>query len=149
MQNQYFDVIINLAGANISKRWTKYYKEELINSRVVTTRNLISLIKKLKRKPGLLINASAIGYYGIHKNGTILDEQSEYNNDFTHLLCKKWEYEAMKAKNHGVRVCIARFGIVIRSTERFKKGVKMRGIIIITKLPIFGKLIILFRKSIG
>jgi uncharacterized protein (TIGR01777 family) len=108
-----FDVIINLAGASISKRWAKQYKKELVNSRVSTTRNLITLIEKLKNKPSLLINASAIGYYGVHKEGNVIDEQSKPTKDFTHSLCDKWEYEAMKAENYGVRVCIARLGVVL------------------------------------
>lgn len=112
-KDQYYDVVINLAGATISKRWTEGYKRELINSRISITQKLVSFIRKLKTKPKLLINASAVGYYGIHQEDVILDETSKPNNDFTHILCQKWEYEAMKAESYGVRSCIARLGIVL------------------------------------
>ena len=112
-KDQYFDVIINLAGASISKRWTEAYKKELINSRITITQNLISLISRLEKKPKLLISASAIGYYGIHEEGSVLDEKSKPIRGFTHLLCKRWECEAIKAENYDVRVCIARLGVVL------------------------------------
>ncbi|MDA0781546.1 MAG: TIGR01777 family oxidoreductase [Rickettsiales bacterium] len=105
------DVIINLAGAPIDKRWTTEYKNELISSRVDITGNVISLIERLKTKPKLLISASAIGYYGC-QGGERLVEKSAPVTNFTHELCKTWEDEALKAKNYGVRVCIARLGVV-------------------------------------
>lgn len=104
--------IINLAGATISKRWSKEYKQELIDSRVSTTKNIVSLIERLEEKPEVLINASAIGYYG-SQGDRILDEDSQPNDEFTHQLCKKWENEALIAEKHGVRVCIARLGVVL------------------------------------
>lgn len=106
------DVIVNLAGAPISKNWSKKYKQELIDSRVYTTKNIISLIKRLKHKPELLISASAIGYYG-SQDDTPIDEDSIATSGFTHQLCKKWEAEALKAEKLGVRVCIARLGVIL------------------------------------
>lgn len=106
------DVIINLAGATINKRWNNSYKRELINSRLKITKDIISLIKKLKTKPRLLISASAIGYYGSQNNSHI-DESSSCVEDFTHKLCSVWESEAKKAENFGVRTCITRLGIVL------------------------------------
>ena len=99
------DIIINLAGAPINKKWTNSYKEVLIDSRLEITKNLILLIKSLKTKPNLLISASAIGYYGNQSNNYI-DENSLYINDFTHKLCNLWELEAKKAEKLGVRTCI-------------------------------------------
>ena len=106
------DIIINLAGAPINKKWTNSYKEVLINSRLEITKNLILLIKSLKTKPNLLISASAIGYYGNQSNNYI-DENSLYINDFTHKLCNLWELEAKKAEKLGVRTCITRLGVVL------------------------------------
>ena len=77
------DVIINLAGATINKRWSSSYKRELINSRLKITKDIISLIKRLKTKPSLLISASAIGYYGSQNNSHI-DESSSCVEDFAH-----------------------------------------------------------------
>jgi uncharacterized protein (TIGR01777 family) len=106
------DVIINLAGATISKRWTESYKRELIASRVDTTKAIISLVSALEKKPDLLISASAIGYYGT-QDSTALDETSQPTDDFTHRLCSAWEKEAMHAEQYGVRTCIARLGVVL------------------------------------
>jgi uncharacterized protein (TIGR01777 family) len=106
------DVIINLAGASINKRWTKNYKEEIVNSRLAVTHDVVSLIEKLETKPQLLISASAVGYYGCQQNN-LLDEDSLYVEGFTHDLCQKWEDEALRAKNFGVRLCIARLGVVL------------------------------------
>lgn len=106
------DVIINLAGAPISKKWSEKYKQELIASRINSTKDIISLIKKLKQKPDVLISASAIGYYG-SQDDTPLNEEAHPRNEFTHQLCKKWENEALKAEKLGVRVCITRLGVVL------------------------------------
>jgi len=106
------DIIINLAGAPINKKWTNSYKEVLIDSRLEITKNLILLIKSLKTKPNLLISVSAIGYYGNQSNKYI-GENSLYINDFTHKLCNLWELEAKKAEKLGVRTCITRLGVVL------------------------------------
>lgn len=114
--NETIDVIINLAGAPISKRWSDDYKKEIIDSRLNTTKNIITLIKKLKQKPEVLISSSAIGYYG-SKSDSIFDENSRPHNEFTHQLCKKWENEALKAEKLGVRVCITRLGVVLGKND--------------------------------
>jgi hypothetical protein len=106
------DVIINLAGAAISKRWSDSYKNELINSRINTTRNIVSLIARMDKKPQLFISASAIGYYG-SRNAEFLDETSQPQDEFTHRLCKTWENEALQAEKYGLRVCITRLGVVL------------------------------------
>jgi uncharacterized protein (TIGR01777 family) len=88
------------------------YKQELFDSRVNSTKDIISLIKKLNQKPDVLISASAIGFYG-SQDDTPLDEEAHPQNEFTHKLCKKWEIEAIKAEKLGVRVCITRLGVVL------------------------------------
>ena len=110
--NEKINIIINLAGSSINKKWNKTYKEILISSRVEVTKSLITLIKALKEKPDLLISASAIGYYGT-QNNKYLDETSSYIDDFTHELCNLWELEAQKALELGVRTCITRLGVVL------------------------------------
>ena len=111
--NEIIDNIINLAGEPIAnKRWSEKQKEILIDSRVKTTQNIIELISNLKNKPQNLISASAIGFYG--KNGDeALSENSKSGDEFTSKLCNLWESEAEKANKFGVRVCLARFGIVL------------------------------------
>lgn len=110
--NEKINIVINLAGSPINKKWNKTYKEILISSRVEVTKSLITLIKGLKEKPDLLISASAIGYYGT-QNNKYLDETSSYIDDFTHELCDLWELEAQKAQELGVRTCITRLGVVL------------------------------------
>lgn len=107
------DVMINLAGAGIAdKRWTRARKKILLDSRIQTTRSLVSLAQRLESKPGLLISASAIGFYG-SSDEKPLDEQAAGGDEFTHELCKRWEEEASKADTLGIRVCIMRLGVVL------------------------------------
>ncbi len=111
--NYKIDHIINLAGEPIAnKKWFKKQKEILLQSRILTTQNLIDLISKLKNKPKTLINASAIGFYGCSQIAEF-DETSSAGLGFAADLCKKWEEEANKAKDLAVRVCFLRLGIVI------------------------------------
>lgn len=108
------DIVINLAGEPIAdKRWGKDQKTKLRQSRIVITEDLIRFIEKSKQKPEVLINASAIGFYGSQDPEDQLDEDSKPRQEFTHFLCKDWENEALKAEKLGVRVCIARFGVIL------------------------------------
>lgn len=104
------DVIINLTGAPIIKKWTLAYKKQMNESRIITTRNIVSCINNSKHSHKLLINASAIGIYASNI------ENDEYNfkyaNDFLSELCQQWENEVEKAQNHS-KVLILRFGIVL------------------------------------
>ena len=112
-ENEIIENIINLAGEPIAnKRWSDKQKEILMGSRVKTTQNIIELISNLKTKPKNLISASAIGFYG-RRGDEKLNENSKSGDEFTSKLCNLWESEAKKAKKFGVRVCLARFGIVL------------------------------------
>lgn len=111
--NSEFDVIINLAGEPLAQgRWNKERKEAFIESRLVVTSNICELIKRLKYKPEVLINGSAIGYYGPHKDD-VLDENGSVVDCFSHELCRKWEEQALKAETSDTRVCLLRIGIVL------------------------------------
>jgi len=106
------DVIVNLAGAPIDKRWTRSYKNTLIDSRVHLTQDIVDWMELQETKPKVFISASAIGYYGAQ--GTVpLDEESNAHDEFTHQLCQQWETAALKAQELGVRTCITRFGVVL------------------------------------
>ena len=109
----HFDVIINLAGAPIDKRWTDKYKKILIDSRINSTNSLVNFVRQGQIKTELLINASAVGYYGHQKSGQVIDESTKANSSFTNLLCKKWEKAATEVEKYGVRVCLMRLGIVL------------------------------------
>ncbi|WP_076418083.1 TIGR01777 family oxidoreductase [Colwellia sp. UCD-KL20] len=108
-----FDVIINLAGEPLAKgRWTKQRKAIFINSRLNITAGICDLVKRLKHKPDVLINGSAIGYYGPHQD-EVLDENGTVVHCFSHELCRKWEEQALKVEAQGIRVCLLRIGIVL------------------------------------
>lgn len=119
---EWADVVVNLAGAPIIKRWTKSYKEKIYDSRILTTKLLIDAVRNANNKPKVFISTSAVGIYssqGIH------DESSNhYNNSFLGKVCKDWEEEALKAY-HEVRVVIFRLGIVLgKNGGAFPKMVK-------------------------
>lgn len=109
------NVIINLAGETISKRWTKRVKENIYNSRILTTRNIVDYIKSLQQRPSVLISGSAVGYYGTDPQ-KVFDEEAYPSNmkeGFAQHLCKSWEEEAKQAETLGVRVVLLRIGPVL------------------------------------
>ena len=109
-----FDVIINLAGEPIAdNRWTEKQKHKIITSRIDTTEKIIEFIQSSKHKPKLLINGSAIGYYGINKTNNAIDENGTGDDSFSSQLCKQWETVALEANSFGVRTCLLRTGIVL------------------------------------
>lgn len=107
------DRVVNLAGAPIIARpWTPARRAELLESRLRTTNCVTALIARLERKPEVLINASAIGYYGVRGDEEIT-EAARGQPIFQSHLCQAWELAAQAAEQHGVRVCRLRFGIVL------------------------------------
>ena len=104
--------IINLAGEPIAeKRWTNDHCQEITNSRIETTKNLIKNLRNLRKPPKVLINASAIGFYGSHPQ-TEFNEEDTQGDDFLANLCKEWESIA-KNKPRATRLLIVRIGIVL------------------------------------
>jgi uncharacterized protein len=107
------DAVVNLAGEPIGEgRWTKERKQEIMDSRKLATQKIVEAITKSNPKPKVLINASAIGYYGTSENATF-DENSQSGNDFLSQVCQVWETEASKVKDYSVRLVILRLGIVL------------------------------------
>jgi uncharacterized protein len=107
------DAIVNLAGAPImGLPWTRARRAKLIDSRVGTTRALISLMGRLVRPARVLLSASAIGFYGVRANEW-LDEHSKPTSDFQSLLCQQWESTAAAAEELGARVVRVRIGFVL------------------------------------
>jgi uncharacterized protein (TIGR01777 family) len=104
------DAVVNLAGASVAgKRWSPAYKKEILDSRVLTTRALVEAIAKAQRKPRVLVNASAVGYYG-GRGDEVLDESKEPGADFLAFVSVQWEAEARKAEVRSVQV---RTGVVL------------------------------------
>jgi uncharacterized protein (TIGR01777 family) len=107
------DAVVNLSGASIAGgRWTAARKLELIQSRIKSTRALVAAISQCAKRPKVLVNASAVGYYGDVPQGTVA-ENAPQGRDFLASLCGQWEREAAAAEPLGVRVVAARFGVVL------------------------------------
>lgn len=107
---------INLAGASIFHRWTREWKQAILESRVATTRNLVDAIGPPSGAPRVLISASAVGYYG-PRGDEELGEDAAPGADFLAGVTSAWETEAMRAENEGARVAVLRFGIVLGKGE--------------------------------
>ncbi len=99
-----FDAVVNLAGATTGKiPWTKKYKEELISSRLETTRNIVDAINAAKKKPKVLVSGSASGFYGDTGTEAATEETSK-GTGFLSDLAAKWEAIAKEANTRVVLV---------------------------------------------
>jgi uncharacterized protein (TIGR01777 family) len=107
------DAVVHLAGENIAGgRWTEARKARLRASRVGPTRLLAEALARLKRKPQVLVSASALGYYG-HRGDTWLTEKDSPADDFLGRLSVEWERATAPAQEAGIRVVSPRIGIVL------------------------------------
>src|SRR5437660_2473859 len=107
------DAVVNLAGASIAGgRWSTRRKELLRASRIDTTRALVNALAKMNARPSVLVSASAIGIYG-NRGDETLTEGSKPGTDFLAGLAQEWEAEALKAEALGIRVVLARFGVIL------------------------------------
>jgi uncharacterized protein len=107
------DGVVNLAGEPIAEgRWSPERKQEILNSRKQATQTIVQAISRANPQPKVLVNASAIGYYGTSETATF-DENSPAGNDFLAEVCQTWETEAKKVTDSGVRLVILRLGIVL------------------------------------
>src|SRR6266403_1361061 len=107
------DAVVNLAGASIADgRWTTQRKELLGTSRIDTTRSLVNALAKMNARPSVLVSASAIGFYG-NRGDETLTEGSKPGTDFLAGLAQEWEAETLKAEALGIRVVLARFGVIL------------------------------------
>jgi uncharacterized protein len=107
------DAVVHLAGATVVKRWTPEYKKTIERSRVESTRLLVEAIGRAKRKPSVLVSASATGYYGPQPPDKELDETAETGPGFLADICKRWEDAARAVAEHGVRDAEVRIGVVL------------------------------------
>jgi uncharacterized protein (TIGR01777 family) len=108
-----FDAVVHLAGENIAGgRWTAGRKQRILESRAGGTRLLASTLSRLGRPPGVLVSASAIGYYG-DRGEEVLVEESAPGRGFLPEVCAAWEEATSPAWERGIRVVILRIGIVL------------------------------------
>lgn len=107
------DAIVNLAGANIADgRWTAARKRDIWSSRVDSTALLANTLAGLARPPKVLINASAVGYYGDCGDDAVYEENPP-GRGFLAELCEAWEAATEPAAAAGIRVVRMRFGVVL------------------------------------
>ncbi len=107
------DAVINLAGAPlVGQRWSTKNKDQMRSSRLSTTQGMVAWLPRMHVHPEVVLNASAVGFYGYHDD-EILDENSAAGHDFGAHLCRDWEATAQQSEQHGVRVCRLRFGVVL------------------------------------
>ena len=108
-----FDAVVHLAGEPIlGKRWSAKFKERILTSRVEGTRKVVDALAAAAKKPRVLVSASAIGYYG-EQGDRLLPESAPRGDDFMAGVCERWEQEALRAEQLGVRVVCVRTGIVL------------------------------------
>ena len=121
--------VIHLAGAPVIKRWTKAYKKEIYDSRILTTRLLTDAMATMKTPPPHFICASATGIYP--EQGEHCETSTANADNFLAKVCRDWEAEAMRAQDYCRRVLIFRLGIILgkdggalpQMIAPFKKGI--------------------------
>jgi uncharacterized protein len=111
------DAVVNLAGENIfNHRWNDEVKTAIRDSRVRGTENVVQALARAPRdaagRPKVLVNASAVGYYGPHGDEE-LTEADLAGDDFLACVCVDWENAARAAEPLGVRVVSIRTGVVL------------------------------------
>jgi uncharacterized protein (TIGR01777 family) len=126
------DAVVNLAGAGVGDhRWTSAYRQQIRDSRVLTTATLATAVADLPKPPRVFVAGSAIGYYG-ETGDTATDESGAPGEDFLAGVCQEWEAAADPARKAGIRVVHTRMGLVVSA----KGGA-------------FGKLLPLARLGLG
>lgn len=107
------DAVLNFAGEPIAgRRWTATQKEKITRSRIDATRAIVSAIRQAEKKPSVLVNASAVGYYGSVEEGHVTETRGP-GVGFLSQVCSLWESEARTAESLGVRVAMLRIGVVL------------------------------------
>lgn len=110
------EAVINLAGAGIADaRWSEARKRVIRQSRVEAGQALVEAIEAVNSKPAVLIQASAVGYYGGRMDEAILTEAGQAGDDFVADVCRDWEASTQPVEAMGVRRVVIRTGIVLDS----------------------------------
>lgn len=126
------DAVVHLAGAGVAdRRWTAAYRKLVVDSRVESTRCIVDAIKDAGAQPSILVNASAVGYYG-DCGDTALDESAPVGDDFLAELVVQWEAQAARAATDATRVVMLRTSIVLDTSG-----------------GVLGKMLPIFRLGLG
>jgi uncharacterized protein len=106
------DGVVHLAGENIAQRWSDEAKQAIHTSRELGTRNLVAGLRAAEPRPGVLVSASGVDYYG-DRGDEPLGEQAPPGNEWLAQVCVAWEREAAAAEELGVRVVRLRTGVAL------------------------------------
>lgn len=107
------DTVIHLAGASISGKWTAAYKEEILNSRVISTRMLFRLLKNHPHNVKQIVAASAMGIYPHDYFKTYTEEDVVSDNSFLSTVVEKWEEETGRFESLSIKTAKVRIGVVL------------------------------------
>ena len=129
-----FDAVVHLAGETVVGRWTEAKKKAIRESRVISTRNLSSILMKADLKPKIFACASAIGFYGDRGDGQ-LTEKSTQGRGFLADVCEEWEAASRVAADAGIRTVNLRTGLVLSN-----KGGALGNMLTPFKLGLGGRL---------
>ncbi|HEV2723817.1 MAG TPA: TIGR01777 family oxidoreductase [Thermoleophilaceae bacterium] len=106
------DAVVHLLGETVAQRWSDGAKKEIRDSRVLSTRNLVSALSRAEQRPRVLVSQSATGWYGPRGDEPV-DESAPAAGDFLAQVVSDWEAEASKAEALGMRVVLTRTGVVL------------------------------------
>jgi uncharacterized protein (TIGR01777 family) len=106
------NAVVHLAGENVAQRWSADAKRRIRDSRERGTRNLVAGLEAAEDRPGVLVSASAVGYYG-PRGPEPVTEDTAPGDDFLARVCVAWEREAQAAGRLGVRVVCVRTGVML------------------------------------
>jgi uncharacterized protein len=106
------DAVIHLSGESVAQRWTPGVKKLIRSSRIDSTRLLVQALSTMSQRPGILLCASATGFYG-ERGDEVLSEGSAAGEGFLPAVCVEWEQQANLARALGIRVNALRTGVVL------------------------------------
>jgi uncharacterized protein (TIGR01777 family) len=107
------DGVVNLVGEKIDQRWTDEAKKKIMETRRTATHNLVQAIAGLEQRPGVLVNQSAVGYYGDRGEDLVDEEEGPGGESFDSKVVEEWERAAHEIDATGVRLAIVRTGQVL------------------------------------
>ena len=106
------DAVVHLAGENVAQRWNDASRRAIRATREIGTRNLVAGLAAIEDRPGVLVSASAVGYYG-ERGDEPVTEDAPPGDDFLAHVCIAWEREAQAARELGLRVAMLRTAVVL------------------------------------
>jgi uncharacterized protein len=110
------DAVVNLLGEKINQRWSEEAKGRIMESRRTGTHNLVGTIAALERRPKVLVNQAAVGYYG-DRGEAIVDESSGPGEGFDSEVVQEWEKAAHEVESSGVRLVVVRSGHILDADD--------------------------------